>query len=419
MAHVCLVTFGSAGDVHPLLALGQALRLRGHQVRMLTNPAFATVVEQAGLVFDPIGSQSDWRATVEHPKLWHPVDGLGVLWRYLLRPALVPTYQRLHALAQAGAVDVVLASPLAMGARVAQERLGLPLVTAYTATTMLRTTQHPMTLAQWTLPRWLPQAARQGLWRLLDHYKLQPLVRPALEALRGSLGLAPVSVSLLGQWLHSPQAGVALFPAWFAPAASDWPKQVVQLGFPLFEDAAVRGLEPGLEQFLQAGAAPVVFMPGSAMQQGEDFFHAALAACAHSGQRGVLLGALPAALRTALPAHIYSADYAPFAALLPRAQALVHHGGIGSSAQALQAGVPQLLVPQAYDQFDNAQRLQRLGVGVQCRTPQLRLLGARLVALLARADVAAACRQWAGQSAAQQARAEACAVLERCLGAVR
>src|SRR5688572_5739240 len=142
---VCLVTFGSAGDVHPMLALGKALRMRGHPVTLLTNPAFADAASATGLDFEPVGEERHYRETIGHPKLWHPIDGFGVMWRYLLRPALAPTYQRLAEIAAAGR-SVVIASPLAMGARVAQEKLGIPLITAYTSATMLRTVKDPMTM---------------------------------------------------------------------------------------------------------------------------------------------------------------------------------------------------------------------------------------------------------------------------------
>src|SRR5688572_23398552 len=108
---VCLVTFGSAGDVHPMLALGKNLRKRGHAVTLLTNPAFARLAAASGLDFEPLGEERHYREAVGHPKLWHAIDGFGVMWRYLLRPALAPTYERLAELAAAGRC-VVIASPL-------------------------------------------------------------------------------------------------------------------------------------------------------------------------------------------------------------------------------------------------------------------------------------------------------------------
>lgn len=414
---VCLVTFGSAGDVHPMLALGQGLRARGHGVTLISNPAFAGMAASAGLDFIPAGLAQDYQATIEHPKLWHPIDGFGVMWRYLLRPALAPTYGQLVSLNDRlrGRERIVLvANPVAMGARVAQEKLGLPLVSAYTAATMLRTVCHPMTLAQWRVPAWCPAAARRLAWAALDRYKLEPLVRPALDALRHSLALPPLREPVFGQWVHSPQAGVTLFPDWFAAAPRDWPRQVVQAGFALY-DGPAPDIPADLQAFLAQGPAPVVFMPGTAMWAGDAFFDAALRACERTGQRGVLLGRVGEAVRLRLPAHVFAAPYAPFGWLLPRSRALVHHGGIGSCAQALRAGIAQLVVPHAYDQFDNAMRLEHLGVGRMLghEPSALADMGEVLAQLLGDSAVAQACARWSAQTTPDAARSVVADLVER------
>jgi rhamnosyltransferase subunit B len=409
-ARVALVTLGSAGDLHPMLALGQFLRERGHAVTVLANPACGPAAGVAGLAFEPIGDAADYRATVTHPKLWHPIDGFGVMWRYLLRPALQPTYERIAEMAAAGRC-VVIANPVAMGARVAHEKLGVPLVTAYTAATMLRTVHDPMTLAQWRMPRWVPRPLRRTAWSLLDRHKLEPLVRPALDALRGPLGLPPIESTVFGQWMHSPQAGIALFPSWFAAAPPDWPATVRQAGFPLFDGDAAQPPDPAIAAFVQGGAPPVVFMPGTAAEAAATFFRAAIRACAETGARGLLLGQVPPDLQQSLPPGLHAAGYAPFGTLLPHVAALVHHGGIGSCAQALRAGIPQLVLPHAYDQFDNAMRLERLGVGRQLK--RLDGMGAALRALLAEPAVAAACAQWAPRTTPHAARSHVLALVER------
>lgn len=409
---VCLVSFGSAGDIHPLLAIGQALRARGRPVTLLTTPTHAYAAARAGLDFVPIGKAADLRQAIDHPKLWHPVDGFGVMWRYLLRPALAPTYEQLAALAARGPVTVV-ASPVALGARLAQEKLGLPLVTVYTAATMLRTVHSPMTLAQWRVPPWFPRAGRRAAWALLDRHKLEPLVRPALDALRAQLGLPPAPGKVFADWMHSPQGGVTLFPAWFAAPAPDWPAQVVAGGFPLYDDPGAQPLSAELAAFLDAGAPPLVFMPGTARAAADDFFLAAVRACEHLGARGVLLGAPAAALTAKLPSQLLVQPYAPFGALLPRARALVHHGGIGSSAQALRAGLPQLVVPHAYDQFDNAMRLEQLGVGATLAATALARMPQALQQLLQDGKVARACAHWAPQVEPRAGREAVVAMVER------
>ena len=417
MAKVALVTFGSAGDVHPMLALGSHLRCGGHEVVLVTNPFFAADAEKAGLRLLPVGTVEQHRQTAAHPKLWDPIDGFGVMWRYLLRPALLPTY---HALEELSRDErwLVLASPVAMGARVAQEKLGLPLVSVYTAATMLRSVCNPMTLAQWRIPDWTPTPVRRLAWQLLDQHKLQPLVLPDVHRLRLELALPPIASSVVGQWMHSPLAGMALFPDWFA-SAPDWPPQVAKTGFALYDE---EGPAPGpgvsafpdeLQLFLAAGAAPLVFMAGTASQGDTSFYQAAVQACTQTGERGLLLGTLPSEWISTLPSSIHVQPYVAFGPLLPKARALVHHGGIGTCAQALRAGIPQLIVPRAYDQFDNAMRLENLGVGRTLKRHALTRMGAELERLLRDPTVAAACRRWAAQTNAAAARTAVSQLVER------
>jgi UDP:flavonoid glycosyltransferase YjiC (YdhE family) len=159
-------------------------------------------------------------------------------------------------------------------------------------------------------------------------------------------------------------ADIAFFPDWFAPA----PPQVAQAGFPLFEDALVPALPPEVEAFLAAGPPPVVLTPGSFMRQARAFFEAGLKACAALNQRAILL--TPYADQVpVLPAWARHYPYLALQRLAPRAAALIHHGGIGTAAQGLRAGLPQLLAPVFFDQFDNAARLEALGVGRRLADP--------------------------------------------------
>lgn len=406
---ILLLTFGSRGDVHPMLGLGRALRARGHEAVLLTNPAFRADTEQAGLGFVPVGSEDDYRQTLAHPKLWHPIDGLGVMWRYLLRPALRPTFDVLQQMVgshgdTAGREFLVLASPLAMGARVAQEKLGIRLISTYTSATLLRSVQDPLTIAQWRVPGYVPHWARSAVWRLLDRAKLDPLVKPALESLRSELGLPPLAgrgAAVFDRWIHSPSGGLTLFPPWFAASATDWPPGIRCGSFPLYDDAG-EAPDPHaaeLQDFLARGAAPVVFMPGSAQHGTGPFFESAVAACRQAGLRGILLGQASGAGHAQWPDQFWSAPYFPFGHLLSQARAIVHHGGIGTSAQALRAGIPQLVWPQAYDQFDNAMRLERLGVGAQLRTSPVAAaeLAQALATLLGSTACREACARWAAE----------------------
>jgi UDP:flavonoid glycosyltransferase YjiC (YdhE family) len=121
-------------------------------------------------------------------------------------------------------------------------------------------------------------------------------------------------------------------------------------------------LSEEVAEFCAAGAPPVAFTFGTGMMHARELFAASLEACQRLGVRGIFLTKFAEQL-PALPASVKHVAFAPFRELFPRCAAVVHHGGVGTVAKALAAGVPQVILPLAYDQKDNAIRVKRLGAG--------------------------------------------------------
>ncbi len=164
-------------------------------------------------------------------------------------------------------------------------------------------------------------------------------------------------------WLHSPDLVLGLFPTWFAPAQPDWPLATALTGFPLYDDVSDSELPTTIQQCIDANPQPIVFTPGSANKHAASFFAEAARACQDINQPGIFLTRYPEQLPQGLPPNITYLSYAPLSQLLPHCSALVHHGGIGTCSQALRAGIPQIIQPYAFDQYDNAARIEQLGVG--------------------------------------------------------
>ena len=156
---------------------------------------------------------------------------------------------------------------------------------------------------------------------------------------------------------------LALFSPLLSAPIADWPAQTVICGFARYDGLGIDGETDALQSFLAAGDAPIVFALGSsAVLIAGDFWRHAAAAAQTLGRRAILLtGRLPAQ-QPDLPAGVRAFQYLPYSAVFPHAAAVVHQAGIGTLAQALSAGHPQLIVPVAFDQPDNARRAQRLGV---------------------------------------------------------
>ena len=358
---VIVIGLGSAGDVHPNVGLAIALRRRGHEVLLVAPSIFRSLAERAGLEFAGVLTDDEVRAVASDPDLWHPFRSFSVVARRLILPAMRPVYRIIQQRMEPGRT-VVAASGIAFGARIAHERLGVPLATVHLQPIMLRSVIRPACFGFPDMIGSLPRPLRRLYLRAVDRFLIDPLLAGETNTFRAELGLPPVS-RLFNHWMHSPQLIIGLFPEWYAPQQPDWPPHVALTGFPLWDEGEMASPSPGLEEFLAAGEPPIVFTAGSAMTQGERFFQVSAEICRTTGRRGIFLTQFPEQLPTTLPGGVRHFDYIPFSAVLPRAAILVHHGGIGTTAQAIAAGVPQLVVPSAHDQPDNAIRIRRLGLG--------------------------------------------------------
>ncbi len=362
-SQLILASVGSAGDAHPYIAIGHAMRARGHAVAMFSNTLHQNAIEAAGLEFIDAGPTLDYSACVSNPNLWHPIKGMGVLWRTLLAPSVAPLYRALQLRQQHQQPLHVLAGPQMLGARLAQLHLGVPLTTAYTAPSMLRSCTAPITIAHSHWPQGTPRWLLQAIWMAIDRYKLEPMARNRLHAICAELGVpAPHTRSIFGDWMHA-ESSLALFPEWFAPRKPDYPAAMQYSEFPRYQLDAGAQLSHEVQAFLAQGSAPVVVMLGTAMAHSAGQFAVWQAALQRTGQRGIFLSALPGQLPAQPPAGMLYAAYEPFSTLLARCAAIVHHGGIGTCAQALAAGIPQIIQACAHDQFENARCVATLGVG--------------------------------------------------------
>jgi UDP:flavonoid glycosyltransferase YjiC (YdhE family) len=170
-------------------------------------------------------------------------------------------------------------------------------------------------------------------------------------------------VRRLFRWWLSPDLVIGLFPGWYAAPQPDWPQQLRLAGFGRFDGARAE-LPADIRAFCEAGPPPIVFTLGTGMTHAADFFRMAVSTCDALSSRGLLLTKYATVIPSHLPAGVRHCAFAPFRQLLPRCGAVVHHGGVGTTAAALEAGCPQLVLPLAWDQPDNAARVTRLGAGL-------------------------------------------------------
>jgi UDP:flavonoid glycosyltransferase YjiC (YdhE family) len=359
-----LATLGSAGDVNPMIALGRELQRRGHRVTLAAHGYHRARAEAAGLELAEMGTREEFEAIMQHPDLWHPLRGFQLLATLGIPSMLRPVYDM--AASRDPSRTVLVGSSLILAGRIAAQKLGMRHITVHLQPSVIQSLDDTPNLAPpLTDMRW-PRAFRRIVMAYVNRLGVDRLVGPPVNAFRAELGLPPER-GFFADKMHSPLLTLGLWPDWYAPKQPDWPASIVNTGFVRYDAPAGHAAPDGLEAFLAAGAPPLVFTPGTAMVQGESFFAAAVEASQRLGRRAILLSPhreqLPPNLAELESRGIAHFDYIPFSEVLSRAAALIYHGGIGSLAQAIAAGIPQLVMPMAHDQPDNARRVKDLGIG--------------------------------------------------------
>lgn len=367
---VVLATVGSLGDLHPFIAVGLALRDAGLDVVLACAPEYRTKVESAGLAFHPLrpGFEEMQRDLgTDRAELTRRVMARSdFLFRSLILPYVRAQYEdMMRATADA---DLILTSSLAFGARLAAEKRGIPWMAVVLQPMMFFSFHDAPVIpkAEWlsTLLRGLgPAATRSALWILKR--AIGTLFGP-LRRLRAEIGLLPAAGDPLFDGQFGEAGAIGLYSRLLGDVQPDYPAPVSIAGFASFDagDAPAAGIPAELRVFLESGPAPLVFTLGSLVVNSPGKFYRQSTDAARSlGRRAVLLaGGKSGELADLHGPQVFVCDYAPHSLLFPRAAAIIHHGGIGTLAQALRSGKPQLIVPYFADQIDNAARAARLGV---------------------------------------------------------
>jgi UDP:flavonoid glycosyltransferase YjiC (YdhE family) len=380
--HAILATLGTDGDVLPYVALGRALRRRGHAATLVTSDKYAPLAADGGLDFVNLLDRAEFDRVLSDPDFWHPLKGAMVAARWGV-DHFAEHYHLLHDLCRAGESDsrpLLIASPGILPARLLEEQRAVRLVSVVLQPWMIQSNiQPPIMPGGLSLPRGTPRPIGELYWRGIDLVG-EFIIGRHLNRFRATLGMPPVA--RVFRWWLSPNRILGFYPHWYAGRPKDWPDHLWLAGFPRFDgllDAA-----DSMQTMMHDDSRPIAFTFGTGVSHAAELFAQCAAACEMLGRHGLFLTRHARQLPSPLPPFIRHVPFAPLGALLPRCAAIVHHGGIGTTAAALAAGVPQLVLPFAYDQFDNAAQVRRLGVGEWL--PPRRRSAAHLAAALKRLE---------------------------------
>jgi rhamnosyltransferase subunit B len=390
---IVLATFGSLGDLHPYVALALGLQERGCRAVIATHEVYRARVESAGLGFRPLRPDYDPTDRKSNAQNMHKWRGTERILREGVLPYLRDTYDDL--LAAVHAADVLVSHSIVFPAPIVASQTGIQWVSTVLAPIAFMSAYDPphSLPAPWMNRVWSFGPSMNRIILKLMQSQLNRWCEPIHE-LRRTLGLSRGTHDIW-EAQHSPHTALAVFSRAIGQPQPDWPAQTIQTGFLFYDQPS--SMPADLEQFLDAGPPPIVFTLGSAavINPGR-FFTESAKAIERLGRRAVFLvggNDVPAANDRFVTA------YAPFSQLFPRAAAVVHQGGIGTTAQCLRAGRPALIVPFAHDQPDNAARVKRIGAG-----SSLPLDRYSAPAVAARLATLEACREGAKRAAEQIAR---------------
>jgi UDP:flavonoid glycosyltransferase YjiC (YdhE family) len=368
MARIVITTFGSAGDINPFIALGLGLRAWGHDVVFAVEdnarPSAAAAGfpishlsgDALGLIHAHVGEELDQRA---------PLQWVRSAVRGYLLPTLRPRIREL--LAACVGADLLVAEFTQVAAVFVADLLAIPLVSVVLSPSVVPSATSAPVPLPFRLPRPAQRATNRVAWAL-SLWTLGWIFDRPVNRIRRDYGLRPYP-----QWLAmgadntSAQLVAVAVSSVLCPPAPDWPELVHETGFLFWDWPPTWRMPEELAAFCAAPGPIVAVSCGSiALDRAAAFaafYRDSLDAVRAVGARALVIGATPAVLPDPLPLDVCALPFAPFSAIYPRCTAVVHHGGIGTAAQALRAGVPQLVVPWGLDQFWTAEQVERIGAG--------------------------------------------------------
>lgn len=346
---VILCTLGTRGDILPFIMMGRELLRRGYVATILSNENWKDLVEDAGLDFHPIAAK-------DPPQCGR--DDYAFFLENTL-PSFTASYDYVLDRCARGTRPLLIYRCNMLGMESAAEKLGLAHV---------KVALQPSAIRSYERPPWPMTPLAQGRFKSVFKSLIVPALyglaelsrryRKHTNAFRTARGLAPHRFAARAQ--RSENATLVMAPTWFALPQSDWPENAHCIGFPFAAEAEV---DTEIEAFIAQHGKPIVFTPGTGVQDTRAFFDNAQRACRDLNLPGIFLSAAMGPCPAEAGTPILRKPFADLNWLMPRACLLVHHGGIGTTAQALRAGVPQLILPGRFDQPDNAIRVASMGLG--------------------------------------------------------
>ena len=347
MGNVVVVTHWLDGDVIPFIRIGKELKKRKHNVTLITHCHFEEIARKAGINFVPWDTPEEYRQLVEMmkdnktsdpKKKDYSFEGSIFRQKFENNNVRLREYNIVKNACKSKDTVILCKNRSSIAAYMVAEKYKLPLATVF---------MNPFEMSSMLL--YEQMEAKNDLDRLND--------------LRNTVGLNKVDSWL--QWESSAKMSVALWPEWYNFIGKEWPSDVDAVGFPLEsgKEAFKREVPTEFNNWLLDNPKPIVITGGTTKCINENFYKSSIEVCGDLGQPTVVLTKYKEFLPKNIPSNVVCYDYLPLDSIMSKTGLLIHHGGMGTLAGALTAGVPQLILPCYVDRPYNAEIIKKLGVG--------------------------------------------------------
>ena len=388
-----MINLGTRGDINPLIAIGMQLKTRGHDVTLISSEIYENLVISKGLNFISCSSKAKYLDHINTPNL-HKYSQKKIIVSILehFQDPLKSIFNIISA--ECTRETVLISTPLMFSAKIASEKLNLPLVNLCIQPNVIWSVANTTATVGSKVHKF-PYFLRKIILGTVDRFFLDRLCLP-VNKFRTEIGLKKVT-NIFSKWMYSNQKLICLFPSWFASIASDWPKHTETTGF--IQYAEDNRLATEVEDFIANGSSPILFTCGTGVTQAHEFFEASVKIVRQLGMRAIFLTLYKEQLPTLNPETEISALYVPLDKVLPKTALIVHPGGIGTLFQAISSKTPQLIVPFYFDQADNGERVEKLGLGQMISRknyikPQT---AEKITELLSSQSIKSACEKYSSQ----------------------
>jgi UDP:flavonoid glycosyltransferase YjiC (YdhE family) len=370
MRKLLLTSIGTLGDLHPFIALGLSLKAAGFTPVLAVAEDQVSKARTAGLealaILPSFQQVRERMGLSEEEAVRRLMSDQREFLEQILLPSL-PTATRLLDDAAAG-VEAIVSTPFVFAAPIIAEKRRIPLVVAVLQPMAMLSAYDPPSTPDFWMAREAPVGVAGAAWNRVVYATMRQIINrlysPQLDRVRTEHGLRPKGAADMLEPQRRSALVLGCYSKLFGPLPADAAPRTQIVGFPFFDGRQGREelLDPLLADFLKSGENPIVFTLGTFAVNGAAGFYEQAAATARAlNRRAVLLTNTDSAT---VDGVVLRCGYVPHSLLFPHAALIVHHGGIGTTGQALLAGKPQLIVPHMGDQSDHAHRIRRLGIGL-------------------------------------------------------